>query len=104
MTEPVAPAVPVVGPADVGPLGLAPVTLPLTTIVPKAESAEFSLECEIEGLLLPVEGGLKNESGKFLIRNGTWSGLLASGLSTLSNKACKTISESRSSTILLFDN
>ena len=54
------------------------------------ESVLFSLLCELEatdGDLDPVEGGLKNESGRFLSRKGKAKGRGASGLSTVSNKA-----------------
>lgn len=37
---------------------------------PNAESFEFSRVCDIDGDFEPVDGGLKNESGKFLKRNG----------------------------------
>lgn len=52
---------------------------------PKAESAEFSRECDTEGDLDPEDGGLKNESGNFRIRNGICSGSLL--LSVLSNSS-----------------
>lgn len=41
---------------------------------PNAESTEFSRVCDTDGDFEPVDGGLKNESGKFRIRNGTCSG------------------------------
>lgn len=41
---------------------------------PNAESTEFSRVCETDGDFDPVDGGLKNESGRLRIRNGTWSG------------------------------
>ena len=79
---------------------------PATTAVPNAESAEFSRECEIEGLLLPVEGGLKKESGKFRIRRGTCKGRFESGLRTVSKRACRSDSEfwSTRTTRLFLDN
>lgn len=41
---------------------------------PNAESTEFSRVCDTDGDFEPVDGGLKNESGKFRIRNGTCNG------------------------------
>lgn len=41
---------------------------------PNAESTEFSRVCDTDGDFDPVDGGLKNESGKLRIRNGTCSG------------------------------
>lgn len=41
---------------------------------PNAESTEFSRVCDTDGDLEPVDGGLKNESGKFRMRNGTCNG------------------------------
>lgn len=79
--------VPVAFPPGAGP---APAT---AAAVPNAESAEFSRECEIEGLLLPVDGGLKKESGKLRMRSGTCSGRFESGFRTLSNSACRSDSE-----------
>lgn len=52
---------------------------------PNAESAEFSRECDTDGDLEPEDGGLKNESGNFRIRNGICSGSLL--LSVLSNSS-----------------
>lgn len=76
------------------PLAFPPDPDPTTAAaVPNAESAEFSRECEIEGLLLPVDGGLKKESGRLRMRNGTCSGRFESGFRTLSNNACRSDSE-----------
>lgn len=41
---------------------------------PNAESTEFSRVCDTDGDFDPVDGGLKNESGKLRMRNGTCSG------------------------------
>lgn len=59
---------------------------------PNAESFEFSRVCDMDGDFEPVDGGLKNESGKFLKRNGIWSGR-ASWFSATSNNACKLTAE-----------
>jgi hypothetical protein len=69
-----------------------PLATPATP-APKAESAEFSREWEIEGDLLPVEGGLKNESGRLRMRRGTWRGRFESGLRTVSKRAWRSDSE-----------
>lgn len=53
-------------------------------------------------LLLPVDGGRKNESGIFLMLQGTCSGRFASGLSELSKSACSSISESMSTRTTCF--
>ena len=39
-----------------------------------------------EGDLEPVDGGVKNESGRFRMCRGTAKGRLESGIKTLSNK------------------
>jgi len=47
----------------------------------------------MDGDLEPVDGGLKNDLGSWRMRNGNWSGFLPSGFSTVSNSACKSVSE-----------
>ncbi|TGZ57506.1 hypothetical protein DBV15_02284 [Temnothorax longispinosus] len=76
------------------------------TATPNAESAEFSRECEIDGLLLPVDGGLKKESGRLRMRSGTCSGRFESGFRTVSKSAWRSDSEfwSTLTTGLLLDN
>lgn len=77
----------------------AAVELGVVLLAPNAESALFSRLCEIELTepdLEPLEGGLKNESGNLRIRNGTCSGRCELGLSTESNSACRSESESPS--------
>ena len=61
---------------------------------PKAESAEFSREWDTDGDFEPVFGGLKNDIGKLRMRNGTCRGRFeTSGLSTVSKRACRFVSE-----------
>lgn len=62
-------------------------------VVPNAESPEFSRLCDMDGDLEPVDGGLKNDLGSCRMRNGNWSGFLPSGFRTVSNSACKSVSE-----------
>lgn len=85
--------------AELLPVVDAPVVLPLLfgeqmVVVPEpnAESTEFSRVCETDGDFEPVDGGLKKESGKFRMRNGTCNGR-AFWFSATSNRACKLSSE-----------
>lgn len=41
---------------------------------PNAESTEFSRVCDTDGDFDPVDGGLKNEAGKFRMINGFCNG------------------------------
>ncbi|KAL0103023.1 hypothetical protein PUN28_018373 [Cardiocondyla obscurior] len=62
LPEPAAPAALALPlPPPPAPLGAPPFGV-AATATPNAESAEFSRECEIDGLLLPVDGGLKKDA------------------------------------------
>lgn len=53
--------------ATIGVITFWPTPAPIVVPDPKAESAEFSRECETEGDLEPDDGGLKKEAGNLRI-------------------------------------
>lgn len=53
--------------AATGEITFCPTPAPIVVPEPKAESAEFSRECDTDGDLEPDCGGLKNDAGSFRI-------------------------------------